>query len=83
MESDKKYVSNVIIYTEKKDNILLDIISKTTALNIAVKSVNTIVSDDYNTYDLDVVVPDLEKLNNYINIMEQLPYVTSVIRGNK
>ena len=36
-----------------------------------------------NTYDLDVVVPDLEKLNNYINIMEQLPYVTSVIRGNK
>ena len=83
MESDKKYVSNVIIYTEKKDNILLDIISKTTALNIAVKSVNTIVSDDYNTYDLDVVVPNLEKLNNYINIMEQLPYVTSVIRGNK
>lgn len=83
IESDKKYVSNVIIYTEKKDNILLDIISKTTALNIAVKSVNTIVSDDYNTYDLDVVVPDLEKLNNYINIMEQLPYVTSVIRGNK
>lgn len=83
MESDKKYVSNVIIYTEKKDNILLDIISKTTALNITVKSVNTIVSDDYNTYDLDVVVPDLEKLNNYINIMEQLPYVTSVIRGNK
>lgn len=83
MKSDKKYVSNVIIYTEKKDNILLDIISKTTALNIAVKSVNTIVSDDYNTYDLDVVVPNLEKLNNYINIMEQLPYVTSVIRGNK
>lgn len=83
MESDKKYVSNVIIYTEKKDNILLDIISKTTALNIAVKSVNTIVSDDYNTYDLDVVVPNLEKLNNYINIIEQLPYVTSVIRGNK
>lgn len=83
MESDKKYVSNVIIYTEKKDNILLDIISKTTSLNIAVKSVNTIVSDDYNTYDLDVVVPNLEKLNNYINIMEQLPYVTSVIRGNK
>ena len=83
MKSDKKYVSNVIIYTEKKDNIILDIISKTTALNIAVKSVNTIVSDDYNTYDLDVVVPNLEKLNNYINIMEQLPYVTSVIRGNK
>ncbi len=83
MESDKKYVSNVIIYTEKKDNILLDIISKTTALNIGVKSVNTIVSDDYNTYDLDVVVHDLEKLNNYINIVEQLPYVTSVIRGNK
>ena len=52
----KKYVANVIIYALKKDNLLLDIITKTTSLNIGVKSVNTISSVDYNTYDLDVIV---------------------------
>ena len=32
--ASKKYVTNVIIYTEKKDNLLLDIISKTTSMNV-------------------------------------------------
>ena len=46
--ASKKYVTNVIIYTEKKDNLLLDIISKTTSMNVGVKSVNTINNTDYN-----------------------------------
>ena len=49
--ASKKYVTNVIIYTEKKDNLLLDIISKTTSMNVGVKSVNTISNTDYNAYD--------------------------------
>ena len=49
--ASKKYVTNVIIYTEKKDNLLLDIISKTTSMNVGVKSVNTINNTDYNAYD--------------------------------
>ncbi len=81
--SNKKYVTNVIIYTEKKDNILLDIISKTTSMNVGVKSVNTISNVDYNAYDLEILVEDKEKLDNYMNIIGQIEYVTSVERGNK
>lgn len=81
--SVKKYVTNVIIYTEKKDNLLLDIISKTTSMNIGVKSVNTITNADYNAYDLDVLVEDKDKLDRYINVISQLPYVTGCERGNK
>lgn len=81
--SNKKYVTNVIIYTEKKDNLLLDIISKTTAMNIGVKSVNTITNPDYNAYDLDILVEDKDKLDKYLNVIGQLPYVTSAERGNK
>ena len=33
-------------------------------------------------YDLDIFVEDLEKLNKYINLLERLPYVNSVERGN-
>lgn len=81
--AEKKYVTNVLIYAEKKDNLLLDIISKTTAMDIGVKSVNTITNPDYNLYDLDILVEDLEKLNKYMSVIGQLPYVTSVERGNK
>lgn len=82
-ESNKKYVTNVIIYAEKKDNLLLDIISKTTSMNIGVKSVNTISNVDYNVFDINILIEDKEKLDRYIAVIGQLPYVTSVERGNK
>lgn len=81
--ASKKYVTNVIIYTEKKDNLLLDIISKTTSMNVGVKSVNTISNTDYNAYDLDILVDDKETLDRYMNVIGQLPFVTSIERGNK
>lgn len=81
--ASKKYVTNVIIYTEKKDNLLLDIISKTTSMNVGVKSVNTISNIDYNAYDLDILVDDKETLDRYMNVIGQLPFVTSIERGNK
>ncbi len=82
-EANKKYVTNVLIYSEKKDNLLLDIISKTTAMNVGVKSVNTIANTDYNVFDLDVLVEDKQTLEKYMSVIGQLPYVTSVQRGNK
>ena len=82
-KASKKYLTNVIIYTDKKDNLLLDIISKTTSMNVGVKSVNTINNTDYNAYDLDILVDDKETLDRYMNVIGQLPFVTSIERGNK
>ena len=79
----KKYVTNVLIYAEKKDNLLLDIISKTSAMNIGVKSVNTISNVDYNVYDLNILVDDKEMLDKYISVIKQIPNVTDAQRGNK
>lgn len=81
--ANKKYVTNVLIYADKKDNLLLDIISKTSAMNIGVKSVNTISNIDYNVYDLNVLVYDKQMLDKYISIIKQIPSVTDVQRGNK
>ena len=83
LNSHKKYVANVLIYTIKKENLLLDIISKTTSFNIGIKSVNTIVNTDYNVYDIDILIEDTDKLKSYISSVSQLPYVTSVERGTK
>lgn len=81
--NSKKYVTNVLIYAEKKENLLLDIISKTTSLNVGIKSVNTISNMDYNVFDIDILIEDTEKLSKYISVISQLPYVTSIERGNK
>lgn len=86
LNCNKKYVANILIYANKedsKDNLLLDIITKTTTLNIGIKGVNTINNDDYIMFDLDIVIEDIEKLNKYISIIGQIPSVTSVERGNK
>ena len=83
LDSSKKYVTTVLIYTEKKENLLLDIISKTTSLNIGIKSVNTINNADYIIYDIDILIEDTEKLNKYLNVIGSLEYVNSVERGNK
>lgn len=83
---NKKYVTNVLVYAnkdDKNDSLLLEIITKTTTLNIGIKGVNTVNNEDYIMFDLDIVVEDLEKLNRYISIIGQIPSITSVERGNK
>lgn len=79
----KKYVVNILIYVEKKNNLLLDIITKTTSLNIGIKSINTITNVDYDCYDINILVEDLDTLNKYMTIIGNLKYVSSVERGNK
>lgn len=79
----KKYVVNILIYVEKKNNLLLDIITKTSSLNIGIKSINTITNVDYDCYDINILVEDLDTLNKYMTIIGNLKYVSSVERGNK
>lgn len=80
---NKKYVTNILIYTNKKENLLLDIISKTSSHDVGVKKVNTINNNDYNIYDLDILIENKDKLEKYMNVISNIPGVTSVQRGNK
>ena len=56
---------------------------KTSAMNIGVKSVNTISNVDYNVYDLNILVDDKQMLDRYISIIKQIPSVNDCVRGNK
>ena len=80
---DKKYLTNVLIYANKNDNLLTDILLKTSSMGINIKSVNTISSIDYNVFDLNILVIDKEQLEKYIVVISQIKDVTSVERGNK
>ena len=82
-KSNKKYITNILVYTDKNEGVLLEIITKTSSLNIGIKSINTINNIDYNLYDINILIEDIEKLNKYMSIISQIPHVNSVERGCK
>lgn len=80
---NKKYITNVLIYAEKKDSLLANLITKTTSMGIGVKSVNTIVNNDLYIFDLNILVPDKQTLDKYIAVISNIKEVNEVERGSK
>lgn len=78
---DKKFQTRVRIYANKKDNLLLDIITKTSGLDINITNVNTIYDIDRVIYDLMVNVTDTDKLNKYLISLKQIPDIIDVERN--
>lgn len=78
---DKKFQTRVRIYANKKDNLLLDIITKTSGLNINIIKVNTIYNTDNTIYDLTINVENIDKLNKYLISLKQIPDVIDAIRN--
>ena len=76
----KKYLTGVLVYTNELKNILVDIVAKTSSLDIMVQSVNTITSTNSYIFEIYVLVQDLEKLNKFMRELENLSSVTKVER---
>lgn len=79
-KTEKKYPSTILIRTEKADNILLNIITKTSNNGMLVKSVNTYMHHNDVTYNMTVMTPSLEDLKKFILDIESLPSVYEVER---
>lgn len=77
---DEKYYSYLVIRANKKDNLLLDIIAKTTNSNITMKNITTLEKSDNVIFDITVQVKDKETLNKFVTSLETIPSVISVER---
>ncbi|MBQ9024477.1 MAG: bifunctional (p)ppGpp synthetase/guanosine-3',5'-bis(diphosphate) 3'-pyrophosphohydrolase [Bacilli bacterium] len=75
-----KFKTNIVVITNKKENILLDIITKTSGLNINIIKVDTKNYENDIKYKLTIEVEDLEKLNKYIYQLSQIKDITKVER---
>ena len=80
MNSNNKYKTSIMIKTAKKDNMLVNIISKASSSNVTIQSINVINNLDYLTYDLLVLVENVDKLNSFLNDLYQMPEVIEVER---
>lgn len=78
---DKKYETNVVVRALKSNNILLDIVTKISNVNIS--SINTYNHENDVLFDLTVMVENKENLDKFINDIKMIPNVIEVNRSIK
>ena len=76
---DKKYPSDILVYTNTYDN-LLDIITKASANNIIIDSIATINKSEYKVYRMTVIVENKDILEKFMNDLLNLNFVQKVER---
>ena len=76
---DKKYPSDILVYTNTYDN-LLDIITKASANNIIIDSIATINKSEYKVYRMTVIVGNKSILEKFMNDLLNLKFVQKVER---
>ena len=80
---DKKYLTNIVVHTLNiinNKNILIDIIARTSSSDITIQNINLINSNDDNMIEINVLVPNKEKLLKFMDSIKMLENVTSVER---
>lgn len=75
-----KYNSEVIIHTNSKENILVDIVQVASSMGIIVENVNLIYKSSNNVYSVDVLVKDLETMEKFITNLNKIKHVNDVER---
>lgn len=78
---DKKFQTKIRVYANKKDNLLLDIITKSSSFNINIIKVDTIYGVDEIIYDLTINIENKEKLNKYLVSLKQLSNIIDAERN--
>ena len=77
-ETSKKYPTELLITANKTENILVEIISKTTNNNIVVSSINTL--SENSRYKLSILVENIESLNKFINDLNTITSIQTIER---
>lgn len=80
---NKKYPTMVLVRSEKKENILVEIVSKASNNNINIQSINTYNNENDVVFDLLVLVENKERLSKFINDVRMISNIIEVERNIK
>ncbi len=75
-----KYYSEIVIYTDSKDNIMIDLIQSINNLPITIESINLINKSEDNVYSILLLVDHLQNLNKYINVLKKQKSIINIER---
>ncbi|MFA5603508.1 MAG: bifunctional (p)ppGpp synthetase/guanosine-3',5'-bis(diphosphate) 3'-pyrophosphohydrolase [Bacilli bacterium] len=76
----KKYPTTVLVNAVSNDNLLLNIISKTSNSNVVVQNINAINKNDTFLYEIVILVEDKENVIKFMNDVKTIPNVISIER---
>ena len=76
----KKYDTNILIQASTSKDILLNIIAKSSNIDLTIQSVNTINSSDEYIFELNVLTNSKELLNKFMNDIRSIPHIINVER---
>ena len=76
----KKYDTNIIVEATESKDILLNIIAKTSNIDITIQSINTINNTDTYIFELNILTTSTEILNKFMNDIRTIKNVINVER---
>lgn len=79
-KTNNKYYSELVIYTNTKDNIMIDLISAVNNLPVVIENINTISKIENNVYSVLLQVETLDNLNEYIKRLNKIKNIIDVER---
>ena len=83
IEIQNKYPTNILVTSDTYDNILLDVISKTSNTEIKVLSINSLKARDLYMFEVRVLIDNLSNLENFMNEILTIPHIIKVERSIK
>ena len=78
--TNKKFVASLMIYTNTRENKILDIIQKINLFDIQVENVQTRSKGDANVYQIDIYVRDKDSVDKLLLSLNKISYIDSVER---
>ncbi len=79
----KKYETDIIVRASNVKNVLVDIVSKTSNMDISIKNVKTIPFNEEFIYEITLLVENTDKLKKYMSEIAKIKTVFEVERSIK
>ncbi|MBE6138541.1 MAG: bifunctional (p)ppGpp synthetase/guanosine-3',5'-bis(diphosphate) 3'-pyrophosphohydrolase [Firmicutes bacterium] len=76
----KKYPTTILVHASEENNVLVNIISKTSNSNITVESIKNISTSENHLFHITVLVENKEKLIKFMNDIQSIPNILDVER---
>ena len=78
--TNKRYPTAILVDATKNENLLLNIIAKTSNTSISVQNINALTKNENFLYEIVVLVEHKDNIIKFMNDIKTIPNVISVER---
>ncbi len=79
-ESDKKYLSNLVVYSNSNENHMVDLVQVVSMASSFVEGIKTVSKTSSFVYEVSVLVKNIKELEKLLLALQRQPYIVKVER---